>query len=149
MKKLIGAAVLGLALGANAFAAADYGVAKDAEAMVLKAVKHFAAAGKDKAFADFSTPAWVDRDVYIVVLDFSGKVVAHGTNAKLIGKDMMSAKDPDGVAFTAAMVEQAKTKGKGWTDYKFTDPATKKVLPKASYCEKQAEFAICAGIYKR
>lgn len=149
MKKLIVTAAVGLTLSVTAFAAADFGVAKDAEAMVQKAVKHFAAAGKDKAFADFSTPAWVDRDVYIVVLDFSGHVVAHGTNAKLIGKDMMSAKDPDGVAFTAMMVESAKTKGKGWTDYKFTDPATKKVLPKASYCEKSGEYAICAGIYKR
>ncbi len=149
MKKLIVATALGLALGTNAYAAADFGVAKDAEAMVQKAVKHFATAGKDKAFADFSTPAWVDRDVYIVALDFTGKVVAHGTNAKLIGKDMMSAKDPDGVAFTAQMVETTKTKGKGWTDYKFTDPATKKVLPKASYCEKAGDYAICAGIYKR
>ena len=149
MNKLIVAAAIGIAFGTQAFAAADYGVAKDAEAMVQKAVKHFNSAGKDKAFADFSTPAWVDRDVYIVVLDFNGVVVAHGTNAKLIGKDMMSAKDPDGVAFTAAMVDSAKSKGKGWTDYKFTDPATKKVLPKASYCEKAGDFAICAGIYKR
>lgn len=149
MKKHIGAALLGLALGANAFAAADYGVAKDAETMVQKAVKHFAAVGKDKAFADFGTPAWVDRDVYLVVLDFTGHVVAHGTNPKLIGKDFMALKDPDGVAFTALMVEVAKTKGKGWTDYRFTDPISKKVLPKASYCEKQGEYAVCAGIYKR
>lgn len=148
MKNLIVATALGLALGTNAYAAADFGVAKDAEAMVQKAVKHFAAAGKDKAFADFSTPAWVDRDVYIVVLDFTGKVVAHGTNAKLIGKDMSAARDPDGVAFTNLMVDSAKSKGKGWTDYKFTDPVTKKVLPKSSYCEKAGEFAICAGIYK-
>ncbi len=149
MKKAIVAAALGFALGANAYAAGEFATNKEAEAFAQKAVKHLATAGKDKAFADFGTPAWVDRDVYIVVLDFTGKVVAHGTNAKLVGKDMMSAKDPDGVAFTALMVEGAKTKGKGWTDYKFTDPATKKVLPKASYCEKSGEYAICAGIYKR
>ena len=149
MKQQIAAALIGLTLGTAAFAAADYGVAKDAEVMVQKAVKHFAAVGKDKAFADFSTPAWVDRDLYIVVLDFGGHVVAHGTNPKLIGKDMSAARDPDGVAFTTLMVDSAKVKGKGWTDYKFTDPVSKKVLPKASYCEKQGDYAVCAGIYKR
>ena len=149
MKKFLSLVALGLALASSTFAAGDSGVAKDAEALVQKAVKHLAAAGKDKALADFGTPAWVDRDVYLVVLDFNGIVVAHGINPKLIGKDFMGVKDVDGVAFTAAMVETAKTKGKGWTDYKFTDPTTKKVLPKASYCEKAGELAVCAGIYKR
>ncbi|HRF12671.1 MAG: Methyl-accepting chemotaxis protein 4 [Candidatus Accumulibacter phosphatis] len=149
MKKILGIAALGIALGTNAFAAGEFGTPKEAEAHVQKAIKHLAAVGKDKAFADFGTPAWVDRDIYLVVLDFNGHVVAHGTNPKLIGKDMMSAKDPDGVAFTALMVDSAKVKGKGWTDYKFTDPATKKVLSKASYCEKQGEYSVCAGIYKR
>lgn len=149
MKQHITAALLGLTLATTAHAAADYGIAKDAETLVQKAVKHFAAVGKDKAFADFGTPAWVDRDVYLVVLDFTGHVVAHGTNPKLIGKDTSAARDPDGVAFTTAAIESAKAKGKGWTDYKFTDPVSKKVLPKSLYCEKQSDFAVCAGIYKR
>ena len=46
-------------------------------------------------------------------------------------------------------VELAKSKGKFWQDYKFTDPVTKKILPKSMYCEKLEETAVCAGIYKR
>ena len=48
-KKAIVAAALGFALGANAFAADASGTAKDAEALVQKAVKHLAVVSKDKA----------------------------------------------------------------------------------------------------
>ncbi|MCX7180421.1 MAG: histidine kinase, partial [Proteobacteria bacterium] len=45
-------------------------------------------------------------------------------------------------------VELTKSKGKFWQDYKFTDPVTKKVLPKSTYCERAGETAVCVGIYK-
>ncbi len=141
--------LLSLALAMPAFAVDEFGSEKDAEAIVKKAVKHIASVGKDKAYGDFSTPAWLDRDVYLVVLDPTGKVVAHGTNPKLIGKDFSGVKDVDGVPFTAQMVELTKTKGKGWTNYKFTDPVSKKVAAKSSYCERADQDAVCAGIYKR
>jgi cytochrome c len=31
----------------------------------------------------------------------------------------------------------------------FSDPVTKKLLPKSMYCEKLSDTAVCAGIYKR
>ena len=149
MKQRIAAALIGLTLGTAAFAAADYGVAKDAEVMVQKAVKHFAAVGKDKAFADFGTPAWVDRDLYIVVLDFAGHVVAHGTNPKLVGKDLSGLKDPDGKLFIQMISEVAKTKGKGWTDtYKFRNPTTDKIAEKLIYVERVNDTWIGVGVYK-
>lgn len=149
MKKQMSCVLMGMALAMPVFAADQFGTEKEAEALVKKAIKHVASVGKDKAYSDFSTSAWVDRDLYLVALDPSGKVVAHGTNPKLLGKDFSNVKDVDGVPFTAQMVEVAKTKGKGWVNFKFTDPVTKKVAPKSSYCEKSDQDAICAGIYKR
>ena len=32
--------------------------------------------------------------------------------------------------------------------YKFTDPVTKKVLPKSMYCERLDDTVVCGGIYK-
>ncbi len=57
--------------------------------------------GKEKAFADFCNPkgAFVDPDLYITVYDLTGKCLAHGANSKMIGKDLIGLKDPDGVAF--------------------------------------------------
>ncbi len=149
MKKAIVAAALGFALGANAYAAGEFATNKEAEAFVQKAVKHLATAGKDKAFADFATAEWRDRDLYVIVMDKDVNTVVHGANPKFVGKNMAGAADVDGVKFAQVMSDSAKANGKSWTDYKFTDPVSKKVLPKAAYCEKQAEFVVCSGIYKR
>lgn len=62
---------------------------------------------------------------------------------------MIDLKDPDGKAFVKERVDLAKGKGKFWHDYKFTDPVSKKVLPKSAYCEKLDETVVCAGVYKR
>jgi cytochrome c len=42
----------------------------------------------------------------------------------------------------------AKSKGTFWQDYKFTNPTTKKIEPKAMYCEKLDDAVVCGGIYK-
>jgi signal transduction histidine kinase len=132
------------------FAADNFATAKDAEEMVAKAAKAVGAdqvttfkeiIGKDKK--------WVDRDLYAVVYDMSGKCVAHGQNEKQAGKDLIDLADADGKEFIKERVELAKRKGKFWQDYKFTDPVSKKVLPKSAYCEKSGELIVCAGIYKR
>ena len=76
-------------------------------------------------------------------------MLAHGQNAKQVGKELIDMKDPDGKLFVKERVELARSKGKFWQDYKFTDPVTKKVLPKQMYCERLDETAVCAGVYKR
>lgn len=149
-------AMLALALLAGATSAAfaaneNFGTAKEAEAMVGKAVAHIKAAGTQKAYQDFTdrAPGYVDRDLYVVVYDLEGRVLAHGQNPKMVGKELIDLLDPDGKAFVKERVELAKSKNKFWHDYKFTDPVTKKVLPKSTYCERLESTAVCVGIYKR
>jgi signal transduction histidine kinase len=67
----------------------------------------------------------------------------------MVGKEMIDMKDPDGKPFVQERVELAKSKGTFWQDYKFTDPVTKKVLPKAMFCQRVEETVVCSGIYKR
>lgn len=133
-----------------ALAADDFATPKQAEEMVAKAVK---AVGADKASAFKEITAkdkkWVDRDLYPVVYDMNGKCLAHGQNEKQVGKDLLELADADGKEFIKERVELAKSKGKFWQDYKFTDPVSKKVLPKSAYCEKTGEAIVCAGVYKR
>ena len=148
---LIAIALVG-SLGATALAAKEeFGSAKEAEAMVGKAVSHIKAAGVQKAYADFTgrVAAFVDRDLYVVVYDLQGQVLAHGQNPKMVGKDLIDLRDPDGKAFVKERVDLARSKGQFWHDYKFTDPVTKKVLPKSTYCERLEATAVCVGIYKR
>lgn len=146
---LAGAAIFGLALAPAQ--AADFGTAQEAETMVKAAVGHIKKVGNSQAYTDFSdkkTP-FADRDLYVVVYGLDGKIFAHGQNKKMVGKDMIDLKDPDGKPFVRERVELAKAKGKFWQDYKFTDPVSKKVLPKAMYCERVEETVVCSGIYKR
>jgi cytochrome c len=153
MKKLLSTILFGLAaLAFNhaAFAAGDKGTADEATALTKKAVAYLKANGKEKAFAEFSNPTgqFRDRDLYIFVIDFNGKSLAHGANAKLIDKNMADLKDADGKPFIKDFIEVAKSKGKGWVDYKWPNPTTKAIEAKSSYVEKADDFIVACGIYK-
>lgn len=150
MKVTVLIAGLVLALVQVAVAKEEFASAKEAEAMVGKAVAAIKA-NAQKTYDEITKKdgKWVDRDLYVVVYDLHGVVVAHGANDKMVGKDLIDLKDPDGKAFVKERVEMAKAKGKFWQDYKFSDPITKKALPKQMYCEKLNDTAVCAGIYKR
>jgi signal transduction histidine kinase len=128
----------------------DFALAKDAEDMVAKVVKALAMdrAVTFKEITDKDSK-WIVSDLYPVVYDMNGKCLSHGQNAKQVGKELIEIADADGKEFIKERVQLANTKGKFWQDYKFTDPVTKKVLPKAAYCEKTSDVIVCAGIYKR
>lgn len=147
-KVTIAGLLVALASG-SVFSAGEYATPKEAEAMVGKVIAAIKS-NKQKTYDEITAKdaKWIDRDLYPVVYDLTGKVLAHGQNAKQVGKDLIEFKDADGKAFVKERVELAKSKGKFWQDYKFTDPITKKVLPKQMYCEKLDDTAVCAGVYK-
>jgi len=122
----------------------------DAEKMVKKGVDFLKKNGKDKAAAEMTAPSktFVDRDLYLVIYDMNGVPLAHGQNAKQVGKSLIDLQDPDGKLFVKERVDFAKSKGTFWQDYKFTDPLTKKVLPKQMYCERTDDVIVCGGVYK-
>ena len=122
----------------------------EAVAMVKKAVAAIKANGADKVYAEINTPAgkWIDRDLYVVVYGLDGMSLAHGANPKQVGVMLIDRKDIDGKEFIKERVELAKAKPSFWQDYKFQNPASKKIEPKTMYCERVSETAVCAGVYK-
>lgn len=130
--------------------AADGGATKvEAEAMVKKGMAYIKSNGAEKAYAEFNKKGgqFSDRDLYLVVYGLDGMVLAHGSNPKMIGKNLIDLKDIDGKAFVKERVELGKTKPSFWQEYKFTNPENKKIEPKIMYCERQAETVVCGGIY--
>lgn len=123
---------------------------EEAVAIVKKAVAAIKSNGADKVYAEINTPAgkWIDRDLYVVVYGLDGMSLAHGANPKQAGVMLIDRKDIDGKEFIRERVELAKAKATFWQDYKFQNPATKKVEPKTMYCERLNETAVCAGVYK-
>jgi len=138
-------------VGFTAHAQAKKGTAAEAQAMVHKAIAAIKKEGRDKAFAQIDDPKgpFVDRDLYVVVYDMKGKVLAHGANAKMIGKEVIDLRDNDGKYFVKERVEMmAKPDAKGWQDYKFMNPVSRAIEPKSMYLERFEDVIVGCGIYK-
>jgi len=123
--------------------------AEEVVAFVGRMQAHVAQVGTEKAFADFSDlkGPWVKGELYGFCHTLEGINVAHGGNPALIGKNVLGFKDPDGVLVNVLVVDKAKTEGKGWVDYKWPNPITRKVAMKKIYVEKVAEKYVCGSGY--
>ena len=145
-----GALALACARLAGAARAAAKAEPADAEALVKKAVAYVRANGADKAYEEFTNgKAFKDGELYIFAYDFSGKCLAHGANPKLVGKDLMGLKDPDGKPLIQMLLDVAKTKGHGWTDtVKFRNPVTDKIQTRVNYIERVGDVAIGSCVFK-
>lgn len=152
MRKLIRAmmVVAALAVGlAGAASAAERATLDEAKAIVKKARAYMREVGTEKAFAEFSNPKgrFVDRELYVFVNDKTGVNLAHGGNAKLIGKNLMELRDTDGIYMTKQFFVVA-SKGGGTVDYKFLNPVTKEIEPKTAYVEMEGEYLVGSGIFR-
>ena len=149
LKAILGCVSMAFMLVTTSYAA-DQGTAAEAEAMVKKAVAFIKANGPEKAYDEFTNgKSFKDRDLYVVVYDLNGKNLAQGANPKLVGKDLIGLKDPDGKPLIQMFVDLAKTKGKGWTEgYKFLNPVSQKIEGKVMYLERVGDTLVGCGIYK-
>jgi cytochrome c len=140
--------VAAICLHASALAQAKTTKA-DAEAMVAKAVAYLKANGPEKSYNEFTNgTAFRDRDLYVIVYDLTGKNLAHGANAKLVGKDLIGMKDPDGILLNKMLVDLAKEKGKGWSgEFKFRNPTTESLQRRVVYVERVGETFVGTGIF--
>jgi len=125
------------------------GTADEAKAMVEKAVAFMKANGKEKAFREFTEGnKFKKNDLYIFVVDMNGVILAHGSNPKLVGRDMSTLKDAGGKLFIKEIIDEANVKGNGWSDYKWANPVTKKIDLKSTYFQKTNDVIIGCGVYK-
>ncbi len=105
---------------------------------------------KQKVYREMSDPhgRFVKGEMYIFVNTIEGYTQAHGQNPKLAGKFMLDLKDADGKYFMREITEIAKTKGKGWVEYKWMDPVSGRIMVKMTYCHRVGDVYIGCGIYK-
>jgi hypothetical protein len=146
-----------LLLSPAAFAQQTGGTANEAKAMLMKA----AAAVKEnktKAIDLFNRGegGFLDRDLYVFCADItSNKQIANGNpNAKaLIGTDLREAKDANGKAFGAEIVDGMKKPEGVITEVNYVFPkpgADKSPVPKISLVTKVSDDLGCGvGYYKQ
>jgi signal transduction histidine kinase len=151
-RRFAGLALLGLLLpGASRAEAGEFATKDEAVALVKQAIARTAEIGMDKAKIEFMDHGgkFVDRDLYLIVIDRQGIRVVHGQNPKLVGKTYFDAIDVDGVEYGKVVQQIATGPGTGWFKFAFKDPITGKVLPKENYVETAGDYTFIAGAYQR
>jgi cytochrome c len=130
--------------------AADRATKPEAVALVKKAIAYFKANGKEKTFAEINNKSgtFVDRDMYVYVINAGGVMLAHGALEKMIGKDLTLLKDADGKLFGSELLSLTKSGKPGWVDYKWPNPVTQQIEAKTTYLEPVGDMGFAVGIYR-
>ena len=152
MKTLTLAALAAMITGLVGAGAARADECAAAQALVDKAIAHYQAVGKDKAFADFmdkGNKEWVNGELYVIVAAADGMFKAHAINPKLIDNpELYKLKDVNGVEIIPAMAQSGKTApGGGWVKYTWTQPETKKLAPKQTWVKANDNLLFMVGCY--
>jgi cytochrome c len=138
--------VLGVAHGAQAATQAE---AKD---LVEKAAAYWKANGQEKTIAEINNPRgqFTKTDLYVFAHQINGLVLANGGNPKAVGMNYLEFPDVLGKLFVKECGELAKTKGSGWVDFLWVNPATKKIQSRA-LCIRRIEGTnvyVGSGVWK-
>ncbi|HET7795147.1 MAG TPA: cache domain-containing protein [Rhizobacter sp.] len=122
----------------------------DAVKMIEKAVAMHKASGKDKTLSAVNQHGgpFHRGELYVFAYDTTGAIVAHPVNPKLVGKNLLEVPDPDGKFYRKTIQELAATKGSGWVDYKYKNPATGRNEPKTTYIQKVEDVIYACGVYR-
>lgn len=102
---------------------------EEAKALQDAAMAEIKAKGLDAAIKDFNAGGkWRKGSLYIVVANFSGDMLAHSANDKIIGKNMLEAKDAAGKPFVKDAIAAVKgANGGAQFDIRWGNPQTKQI----------------------
>lgn len=116
------AAVMSLSLAAGAE------TLDEAKALQDAAIAEIKAKGLDAAVKEFNAGGkWRKGSLYVVVANFNGDMLAHSANEKIVGKNMLEAKDAGGKAFVKDAIAGVKGSGGAQFDIRWANPVTKQI----------------------
>jgi uncharacterized protein len=150
-RKIATVAIIAFGLLTVAADAAQFGTRDEAVAMVKRVQEKFKRDGAQATFAAITAQAreFHDRDLYVYVLNTACVLQAHAARKDLVGKSLYDFRDQDGIYPARNTVDVAMTKGRGWIDYRWTNPKTNQVEAKSTYVERLGDtYAVGVGIYK-
>jgi hypothetical protein len=115
-------------LACNATAAVAETLA-DGKALLGAAVAELRAKGPDAAIQAFNGGGqWVKGNMYVVMADYTGVMLVHSSNQKMVGKNMFEVKDATGRPFVQEAIKAAQS-GTAETaiPLRWMNPTTKKI----------------------
>ncbi len=125
---------------------------ENAKAFVLEAIDYINANGLEKGLAEIQNPngKFHTKELYIFVVEHRGKMVAHGANPGLVGKNVYEMRDSDGVALFHEFAKKVEENPEGgWVYYKWPNPATKMIEKKATFVKDlDGTNLVGCGVYQ-
>lgn len=145
-------AVLACFLSASAAPrAADKPIESDARQTTLKAAALVKDKGVDAGRDVFDADGeFKYGEIYVNVISDKGIRLIYPPKPAAENMDVLEAQDVDGKYLIKDIIEVAKTKGEGWTHYRWTNPATKRISEKVTYIKSVPERGVIVyvGVYK-
>lgn len=100
-------------------------------------------------FNDRTGDFWQENgELYVFVINFQGAWDCYPPKPEGVGTNLLNLKDMDGKEFVREMIELAKSKGEGWIEYQWKNPATNKIQPKSTYLKRVGDAFVASGVYK-
>lgn len=129
--------------------AAVAATAAQAQAFSERAAAYIEQVGEEKAFADFTRPdgGFVDGELYVFCYDSKGLNKAHGGNPAFVGRNLLHIKDPDGTEPNLLIVKMGFEQGRGWVNFKWPNPVTKRIEDKSAYVIRTHDVTCGVGYY--
>lgn len=131
-------------------AAAEPGTPDEARVMVDKAAALMRELGPERAMAEISNPfgAFNYRDLYVTVYSLRGRILAHGTQPQLIGRDAWDWRDADDQYYVREIIMRAQRSEPGPVHYTRLHPGTQQLRVKATWFRLVDRYVIACGAYK-
>lgn len=102
--------------------------------------------GQDRAFAAFEDRrgGFVDRELFVVAMDRTGRVLAHGARPSYVGMNMSDLTDVRGDRFVERMLTLPED---GFLEYFWQNPLTAQIERKTSYVVVRPDHVLFVGAY--
>ena len=131
--------------------AADKASQSDAQQIALKAAAFIKDKGIEAGRSAFDAEGeFKYGEVYVNVIDEKGVRLIYPPKPTAVNLDVSEAQDVDGKYLIKDILDVAKAKGEGWTQYRWTNPVTKKIDEKVTYVKHVPERSVVVfvDVYK-
>lgn len=118
------------------------------EDFVRKAADYAKKNGREASFEEFNKKngQFTEGTSYVFALDYTGKMLANGSDRDSIGKNQFDLQDLDGKYINRDLIAKAKAGG-GWEQYRWTNPVTHALECKKTYVLPMEGYLIGSGYY--
>jgi len=122
----------------------------EVKALTIKAADFVAKNGIEAAEKAFIQEGeFRSGEVYVNVIDLDGNWVIYPPKPENKGKTVLNFIDEEGKKLGEDILNTGK-KGEGWTEYRWKNPATNTIQPKATYVKRVTgkDYITYIGVYK-